>query len=225
MLKTITTFVLQRRRQVRQHRQQVIEEGESGDPSSRSEVPSQLAEPQLDEPSAPTVRGKVKWYNPGKRYGFVELSDGSGDAFLHETALAGISIGALRPGVTLEFRMAPGQRGRQVTEVISVDSSTAVLSKAPRKSFRSPSDGQPLEASAQVMGTVKWYNTAKGFGFIVPDGGGKDVFVHASALDRARIMNLSEGQRVFVGIVEGRKGPEACSVQIASLSMSVTNRP
>ena len=66
------------------------------------------------------------------------------------------------------------------------------------------------------MGSVKWYNSTKGFGFIVLDSGGKDVFVHASALDRAGIMTLSEGQRVFVGIAEGRKGPEAYSVQIAS---------
>jgi CspA family cold shock protein len=225
MLKTIMTFVLQRRRQVRPHRRQAIEEGESGDPSSRSEVPSQLAEPQLDEPSAPTVRGKVKWYNPARRYGFVELSEGSGDTFLHATALAGISIGALRPGVTLEFRTAPGQRGRQVTEVISVDSSTAATPpRAPRKTFKSPSGQQPLQASVQEMGTVKWYNATKGFGFIILDSGGKDVFVHASALDRAGIMNLSEGQRVFVGIVEGRKGPEACSVQIASQSMPAINR-
>ena len=45
------------------------------------------------------------------------------------------------------------------------------------------------------MGTVKWYNAAKGFGFIVRDGGGKDVFVHVSALQRAGIRGLSEGQR------------------------------
>ena len=67
------------------------------------------------------------------------------------------------------------------------------------------------------MGTVKWYNAAKGFGFIVLDGGGNDVFVHVSALHRAGIMGLSEGQRVFIGVAEGRKGPEVASIQVALL--------
>ena len=248
MLKTITKFVVERRRLVRQRRQQVIREangdgasshsevpqreGDNGDPSRHSEVPQldgdssdssrhskvppQLAEPQLGEPPAPTVWGKVKWYNAVKRYGFLELSDGSGDAFLHASALAGISVDALQPSVTIEFRTAPAQRGLQVTEVISVDSSTAAPPRPPRKSSRSPLDRQPLEASVQEMGTVKWYNVAKGFGFIVRDGGGKDVFVHVSALDRAGITGLNEGQRVFVGVADGRKGPEAASIQLAN---------
>jgi cold shock protein len=55
----------------------------------------------------------------------------------------------------------------------------------------------------------------KGFGFIVRDSGGRDVFVHASALQRAGITGLNEGQRVFVGIAQGRKGPEAASIQLA----------
>ena len=247
MLKTITKFVVERRRLVRQRRQQVLEEGESGDPEGQAEVPQregdnsdpsghseipqregdngespkhsnvppQLAETQLGEPPAPTVWGKVKWYNALKRYGFVELSDGSGDAFLHASALAGISVDALQPGVTIEFRTAPAQRGVQVTEVIGVDSSTAAPPRPRRKSSRSPLDRQPLEASVQEMGKVKWYNATKGFGFIVRDGGGNDVFVHVSALQRAGIMGLSEGQRVFVGVAEGQKGPEAASIRVA----------
>ena len=84
-------------------------EGDNSDSSRHSKVPPQLAEPQLGEPPAPTVWGKVKWYNAVKRYGFVELSDGSGDAFLHASALASISVDALQPGVTIEFRTAPAQ--------------------------------------------------------------------------------------------------------------------
>jgi CspA family cold shock protein len=159
------------------------------------------------------VPGKVKWFNPSKGYGFVELSDGSGDAFLHATVLGRIGISAVHPGETLELRVAPGQRGPQVTEVISVDNSTAA-SKPPRASFRSPSDQATSEASVQETGTVKWYNTTKGFGFRVRDGGGRDVFVHTSALQRAGITGLNEGQRVVVDVTEGRKGPEAASVRL-----------
>jgi cold shock protein len=216
MLEAIRKFVLERGRDVRQRRQRIVVEGKGyEDPPSNSGVPLQVREPQSEGSSDLAVRGKVKWFNPGKRYGFVELLDGSGDAFLHATALASIGVGTLQPGQTLEFRVALGQRGPQVTEITSVDSSTAVPPRPLRKSFRSPSDRQPLEASIQEMGTVKWYNATKGSGFIVRDGGGKYVFVHASALERAGITSLNEGQRVFVGVAEGRKGPEAASIQLA----------
>ena len=173
----------------------------------------QLAKPQLAEPAVPTVSGKVKWYNPDKRYGFVELADGSGDAFVHASALTG-GISTLHPGETLELRIAQGERGPQVTEIISVDSSTAASSNPPRRVLRERSDRPVLEASVQEMGTVKWYNAIKGFGFISRDGGGKDVFVHASALRRAGITGLDEGQRVLVGVTEGRKGSEATWIEL-----------
>jgi cold shock protein len=56
---------------------------------------------------------------------------------------------------------------------------------------------------------VKWYNAMKGFGFIGPDRGGKDIFVHASALERSGIMGLTEARRVAVDVADGQKGPEA----------------
>ena len=214
MLKAIRKFVFERGRDIRQAEQRVVEEHGSSDPSSNSDVALEVARPQPEEPSEMPARGKVKWFNPTKRFGFVELSDGSGDAFLHATVLSRLGISTVQPGETLELRVAPGERGRVVTEVTGVDTSTAVGFKRPRTSFPSPYDRAVSEASIQETGTVRWYNAAKGFGFIVRDGGGKDVFVHASALQRAGIASHSEGQRVVVGIVEGRKGPEADSIQL-----------
>ena len=58
-------------------------------------------------------------------------------------------------------------------------------------------------------GTVKWFNAAKGFGFIEPEEGGKDAFVHISALERAGIPTLDDGQKVSYELVAGRDGKEA----------------
>ena len=215
MLKTIRKFVLERRRDVHRRRRPIVEDNDTRESQDASEAPLRPAEPQLDEPPVPTVWGEVKWYNPLKRYGFVELSDGYGDAFLHATALASINAGTLQPGVRLEFRLAPGQRGPQVTEILHVDTSTTAPSSPVRKSFRSQPERHPSEASVREMGTVKWYNVARGFGFIMMDGDATEVFVHASALDRSSISGLREGQRVFVEVAEGQRGPQAASVQLA----------
>ncbi len=55
-------------------------------------------------------------------------------------------------------------------------------------------------------GTVKWFNTAKGYGFIAPDDGSKDAFVHISAVDRAGLSSLSEGQKVSYELQPGQHG-------------------
>ena len=61
-------------------------------------------------------------------------------------------------------------------------------------------------------GTVKWFNAEKGFGFITPDGGGADVFVHHSAIQTRGFRTLEENQRVNFEIVQGAKGPQAANV-------------
>ncbi|WP_284246951.1 cold-shock protein, partial [Methylobacterium haplocladii] len=68
--------------------------------------------------------------------------------------------------------------------------------------------------SVEMTGTVKWYDPAKGFGFVSVNDGGKDVFVHRSALSRAGLDSLAEGQTVTLGVVDGQKGREAQSVSV-----------
>jgi cold shock protein len=64
-----------------------------------------------------------------------------------------------------------------------------------------------------VQGTVKWFNSEKGFGFIEQDGGGADVFVHYSAIATDGFRTLDEGQRVEFEITQGQKGPQADQVR------------
>jgi CspA family cold shock protein len=65
-----------------------------------------------------------------------------------------------------------------------------------------------------MSGVVKWYNATKGFGFISPQNGGKDVFVHATALEQAGLSPLQEGQAVRMNVVQGAKGPEVSSISL-----------
>jgi CspA family cold shock protein len=169
-------------------------------------------QPGFEAPSGPPVNGVVKWFSPEKGFGFVELSDGSGDAFLHGSVLAQSGTAVVQPGETLEVRVGPGPKGPHVTEVLSIDSSTAVPIASRRSTARATTLNGP---SVEETGTVKWFNAERGYGFITRNGGGEDVFVHVSALERSGITGLSEGDRVIVDISEGQKGLEAARVRFA----------
>ena len=205
---------MEKERNFRPRRRRAFDDQDYEQPPRDFGAAPRFSRPRFEEPSGPPVQAVVKWFKTEKGFGFVELADGSGDAFLHASVLGRLGVTAVQPGETLEVRVAQGQRGPQVTEVLNVDSSTAAPPRPRTGGFR-PAERSPLEPTSQETGTVKWYNTTKGFGFIVRDNGGKDVFVHASALQRAGLTSLNEGQRVVVDIAEGFKGPEAAGIRLA----------
>jgi cold shock protein len=174
-----------------------------------------FSQARFEAPSGPALHAVVKWFSAEKGFGFVELSDGSGDAFLHGSVLAQSGINAVQPGDTVEVRVGPGHKGPHVTEVVSVDSSTSTAAPRPRPNLRSgAANGRSSDVSVGETGTVKWFNTEKGYGFIARDSGAEDIFVHISALERSGISALNEGDRVTFDVAEGRKGPEAGRVRL-----------
>src|SRR5215813_12653954 len=143
------------------------------------------------------VDAKVKWFNATKGFGFVTLSDGSPDAFLPMAILRRAGYDDVAEGASITCEVGAGAKGPLVTNVLNIDLSTASASH------------RPARAATTLEGAVKWFEPDKGYGFIAPDGGGKDVFIHITALRRSGVAALEAGQRVRVDVVEGKKGLEA----------------
>ncbi len=186
-------------------------------------------------PGGPETGATVKWFNAEKGFGFVELEGGGGDAFLHISVLSRAGYQTVSPGAMMRVSVSPGQKGPQIADVMSVDETTATPGGGggggggggmggagggfdrPRPGAGGGAGGgrQPVDMSTAVemRGTVKWFNAEKGFGFVMPDGGGKDVFVHISALNRGGMSGLEPNQTVKMQVADGRRGPEAVSVE------------
>ncbi len=176
----------------------------------------------------------MKWFNPDKGFGFVEMTDGSGEAFLHIRQVEAAGHTALESGTTLVIKVGAGQKGPQVQEIVSVDTSTA--EPEPPRGARPPRPGRPggpgpsggggfsprpsggprpASGPPDVPATVKWFDPVKGYGFVSVEGESKDLFLHISVVERAGLGQLGQGQAVRVAIVEGRKGPEVGAIEVA----------
>jgi CspA family cold shock protein len=175
-------------------------------PEGRPNYPN----PRATQASEP-VDAVVKWFNADKGFGFVAVVDGS-EAFIHIRQLERAGHSSLTEGARVKVRIGQGQKGLEVTEVIEADLSSAQLGSSVQRRPAIPS--QVVGQAKEGIGTVKMYKADKGFGFVGQDGGGKDVFVHASTLARAGLSGLAEGQRVRMQISQGQKGLEARSIEL-----------
>jgi CspA family cold shock protein len=175
--------------------------------------------PQMRAPEGPPVDATVKWFNPEKGFGFVELGNGQGDAFMHIAVLQAAGHQGAEPGTTMKVQVSQGPKGPQVAAVLEITGMTDVPARPPRRDRPPMGGGDRMErerpdpsTATELTGKVKWFNAEKGFGFVVVDDGGKDVFVHISVVEKAGLRTLAEGQDVTMMVVPGRKGREAISI-------------
>ena len=179
-----------------------------------------------DSISPPTPGGQitasVKWFNPTKGFGFLVPDDGTPDVFCHVSAVERAGYETLPQGATVTCEIVQGQKGPQVSQIHQVDTSTATEAAPRGDRPRRPSPGgfqsrrfaEPTGPSEEVEGTVKFYNVGKSYGFVTPDSGGQDVFIHAKVLARSGLDDLEPQQRVRLMIVQGPRGPQATNVEL-----------
>ena len=160
------------------------------------------------------VRGVVKWFNAAKGYGFVKLDNGLPDAFLHISVLEQAGHRDVGEGAVVTCDLSDGNRGPQVAAIHSVE---ADAEGGDGMSMGRSDMGGPrpsMDEEGPIDGVVKFFNVEKGFGFIRPDNGGKDVFVSLRTLQRAGLTALDADQRVRMWVRQGQKGPMAETVEI-----------
>ena len=192
---------------------------ESADEPAEEQAEEQ-AEPSPDEETAGAdqhvVRGTVKWFNAEKGFGFIVADDGSGDVFLHLSALRQAGLESVSGGATIVCAVSRGPKGLQVDRVDEVDESTAspVVRRRPRSplGYDRPRHEPLTEVGEFVAATVKWFNPNKGFGFITVDEDSPDVFVHMQTLRRCGLTTLDSGQEVRVRIGQSAKGPQVSDI-------------
>jgi cold shock protein len=157
------------------------------------------------------VSGLVKWFDVGRGYGFIIPDNGMQDILLHLSCLKRDGFDAPLEGTRITCEVVERQKGYQCLKVLSVDASTAIH-PVERKS-RAHTTVTP--SSGWVRAKVKWFNRARGFGFVSEGEGKPDIFVHMETLRKTAIAELQPETWVYVRFGEGPKGNMAAEVRLS----------
>ena len=158
-----------------------------------------------DRKSQKAVRKKitatVKFFDEAKGFGFVSPEDGSPDAFVHISVLQDTSYTELAEGMRIVCDLSDGDRGPQVSAI------------------HEPEDGEvaaPVGQAVEIEGVVTTFVPEHKYGFVAPDGGGKEVFLHIKMLERSEVDMEKFGvdARVRCVVRRGLKGPIADSLEL-----------
>jgi len=157
------------------------------------------------------ITGRVKWFDVAKGYGFIVPDNGAPDVLLHIATLRKDGFKIAYEGTRVVCEAVHRAKGLQVLKIVSMDGSSAMH----------PSEWRPPRTHVQVasagsfqIAIVKWFNRARGFGFLTQGDGTQDIFIHMETLRRYGIAELHPGESLLVRFGDGPKGLMAAEVRL-----------
>jgi len=162
-------------------------------------------------------KGTVKFFNPQKGFGFIVRDDGGEDVFVHISAVEQAGLTDLADGQPLEFTLV--DRGGRISATnLRIEGDPMPVERSGGGGGAGGAGGPQRQLTGEkASGTVKFFNAMKGFGFIQRDDGQPDAFVHISAVERAGIPTLNEGDRLEFELEVDRRGKYA-AVNLQTIS-------
>ena len=164
-----------------------------------------------DEENEPeTVQGRVKWFDPGKGFGFIVSDDAGGDILLHANVLRNFPQSSVADGAGITVKVQKTARGVQAVEVLDIALPVGAI--LPHADDESPRMLEEVAMLPLEPARVKWFDKDKGFGFANVYGRTEDVFIHVEVLRISGFADLQAGEAVCLRIVDGKRGRMAMQV-------------
>lgn len=150
------------------------------------------------------IKGRVKWFDATKGYGFVVADDSDGDILLHANVLRNFGRGSVAEGAEIVFAVQETERGRQASEIFEIHApiETGAIEPVSENALPLPD----VTGVALAPARVKWFDKAKGFGFANTFDSAEDIFLHMEIMRQYGFSDLSPGEAITIQVVDGPRG-------------------